>query len=83
MNDEPKRAWATMSIEIKCDCPHCGEWIDIEPSNEGIAEDAVWYDALGGNQFGYDYSNDEKLDYPYDRECPECGKTFVVEAVEW
>jgi endogenous inhibitor of DNA gyrase (YacG/DUF329 family) len=78
-----ERVWATMSITIRCNCPHCGKYIDVEPSDDGISEDAVWYDALNGDRFGYDYSFDEKLSYPYDRECPECGKTFCVEAVEW
>lgn len=63
-----KNVSAVWTVELRCDCPKCGQWVDLldftdfwEGRKLEIAEN------------GTDNSQDVEVD------CPECGHEFKVD----
>ena len=54
---------ATWQVSLDCDCPHCGESVDL-------LDDPDFWD---GGREGLQIGEDRDLEYVI---CPECGKDF-------
>lgn len=59
---------ATWSISLDCDCPKCGDFVDL------LSEDNFWeaHQRLKPIEHGTDRSNNLEVI------CPECGHEFEV-----
>jgi endogenous inhibitor of DNA gyrase (YacG/DUF329 family) len=64
-----KRTTATWSLELNCDCPKCGEYVDLMDSASDHLTDSVFDICEHGTE------RTKNVDVY----CPECGADFAVD----
>ena len=64
-----KKVIATWDVSLNCDCPHCGQWVDL------LAADGFWeaHERLSIPEWGTPRTRNMEVT------CPVCEKEFVVD----
>ena len=78
--DKMEKVPATLSLEVTVNCPHCDAYLDLAGAEFPYLNDE-------GQVLGQLFKADNpswKEDFEVESvECPECGKEFNVEGIEW
>jgi hypothetical protein len=65
-----KPVTATWTVELNCDCPHCGEWVDV-------LEGADFWDAHHGSLEIAEHNTERSRNVAV--QCPLCEKDFEID----
>lgn len=69
MREMKDKVYAAWNIHCYCDCPHCGEYIDLMDSPD--FQETIPHPG----------QNDE--DHNSEYECSECHKMFIVDQIDY
>lgn len=67
---EEKTICAQWYVELKCECPHCNEWVDLLESPDFFDIHRIEIPEHGTSR-----TTDMEAD------CPECGEEFLTDLV--
>jgi C4-type Zn-finger protein len=70
----------TLTIQLNVDCPHCEEYIDLLAHDMGMNDEG---EIISQTCPKDGHWTDSHKEFDEEVKCPECGKTFRCEGIDW